>query len=188
MAEPRATVRWTVTDLEGFPDDETKRYEIIDGELFVSTQPHAEHQAVCAQTTFSLVDWNRHSRSGRVFVAPGFIFSESDAVAPDVIWASHERLAAIRGEDGHFYGAPELMVEVLSPGSTNERRDRETKLKLYSIYGVEEYWILDWRTQTVAVYRHREGRLQLVGTLTRGDTLTSPVLPGFSVPVAQLFE
>ncbi|HZS00947.1 MAG TPA: Uma2 family endonuclease [Chloroflexota bacterium] len=188
MAEPHAAVRWTIRDLEGFPYDETKRYEIIDGELFVSTQPHAEHQATLAQCTGALTWWNGQARQGRVFVAPGFIFSESDAVAPDVIWASHERLAAIQGEDGHFYGAPELMVEVLSPGSTNQRRDRDTKLKLYSIYGVREYWIIDWRTQTVAVYRHHEGQLHLLATLTRDDTLTSPLLPGFSVPVAQLFE
>jgi Uma2 family endonuclease len=104
------------------------------------------------------------------------------------MWASHERLAAIQQPDGKFHAAPELMVEVLSPGSTNERRDRDTKLKLYSIYGVLEYWLIDWRTQTVAVYRRREAQLHLVATLTRDDTLTSPVLPDFSVPVAQLFE
>jgi Uma2 family endonuclease len=67
MAETPAAVRWTITDLEGFPDDETKRYEIIDGELFVSTQPHIEHQAACAQATYALVDWNRRTRRGRVF-------------------------------------------------------------------------------------------------------------------------
>jgi Uma2 family endonuclease len=188
MAETPAAVRWTITDLEGFPDDETKRYEIIDGELFVSTQPHIEHQAACAQATYALVDWNRRTRRGRVFYAPGVIFSISDAVAPDVVWASHERLAAIQQPDGKFHAAPELMVEVLSAGATNERRDRDTKFKLYSIYGVLEYWLIDWRTQTVAVYRRQDAQLHLVVTLTRDDTLTSPVLPDFSVPVAQLFE
>jgi Uma2 family endonuclease len=188
MAESPAALRWTITDLEGFPEDETKRYEIIDGELFVSTQPHLEHQATCAQCIGALVWWNGRTRRGRVFSAPGVIFSVSDAVAPDIMWASHEQLAVIQGDDGKFHAAPELMIEVLSRGSTNERRDRETKLKLYSIYGVLEYWLIDWRTQTMAVYRRQEAQLHLVATLTRDDTLTSPVLPDFSVPVAQLFE
>ena len=189
MADTPAAVRWTIADLEGFPDDETKRYEIIDGELFVSKQPHREHQAVCARCTIALGVWNDQTQLGRIFIAPGIIFSESDAVAPDVMWASHERLAAIeRGDDPHFYGAPELVIEVLSPGATNERRDREAKLKLYSIYGVLEYWIVDWRTQHVAVYRRHDAQLTLAATLTRDATLTSPILPGFTLPIATLFN
>jgi Uma2 family endonuclease len=148
----------------------------------------AEHQITSNLCAYALTGWNSHTRLGVVIPAPGIIFAESDAAAPDIVWLSRERRTAIERDDGHLYGAPELVVEVLSPGSTNQRRDREIKLKRYSIYGVLEYWILDWRTQTVAVYGHREGQLHLVGTLTRGDTLTSPVLPGFSVPVAQLFE
>jgi len=188
MAESPPAIRWTITDLEGFPDDETKRYEIIDGELAVTKQPHDGHQITSNLCAYALTGWNSRSRLGVVIPAPGVVFSEGNAVAPDVVWISHERRSAIEGDDGHLYGAPELMVEVLSPGSTNERRDRDTKLKLYSIYGVLEYWLIDWRTQTVAVYRRQDAQLHLVTTLTREDTLTSPVLPGFSVPVAQLFE
>jgi len=83
---------------------------------------------------------------------------------------------------------------VLSPGTTNERRDREAKLRLYSVYGVREYWIVDGRSESVAVYRRRPARgrqtvprLRLDATLGRDDTLTSPLLPGFALAVAQLF-
>jgi Uma2 family endonuclease len=79
-------------------------------------------------------------------------------------------------------------VEVLSPGASNERRDREAKLKLYSAWGVQEYWIVDWRGQCVAVYRRRQARLRLASTLGRDDTLTSTLLPGFAIAVAQLFD
>ena len=188
MADPPGAMRWTTADLKALPDDELRRYEIIVGELFI-TQPETEHQAVCARCTIAIGVWNDQTQLGRIFIAPGIIFSESDAVAPDLMWASHERLAAIeRGDDPHFHGAPELVIEVLSPGATNERRDREAKLKLHSIYGVLEYWIVDWRTQTLAVYRRQDAQLALAATLTRDDILTSPVLPGFALPVATLFE
>jgi len=187
MAEARAAVRFTIADLEVMPDDEWRRYEIIDGELFVSKAPGNEHQIACGEIIIALGEWNRRSRRGVVLPGPGVIFGEADSVIPDVVWASHERYALIAGEDHHLHGAPELVVEVLSPGATNERRDREAKLKLYSVQGVREYWIADWRAQTGAVYRRREAQLHLEATLRRDDTLTSPLLPDFALPLARLF-
>ena len=72
-------------------------------------------------------------------------------------------------------------------GSTNEQRDREAKLKLYSRRGVLEYWIVDWRLHQVEVYRRAGMGLELVGTLRETDTLTSPHLPGFADSLLQLF-
>jgi Uma2 family endonuclease len=120
--------------------------------------------------------------------APGVIFAEDDNVAPDVVWVSRERLEAITDEQGHLRAAPELVVEVLSPGSTNERRDRELKLKLYSRQGVHEYWLVDWRTRTVQVYRRQRTALRLIATLEGSDAISSPLLPGFSCPLASLWE
>ena len=188
MADSPAAIRWTIADVEAMPDDEWKRYEIIDGELLVSRAPGDPHQIVTNEAQFALTAWNAETRLGVVIPGPGLIFTESDAVIPDVVWVSRERRPLIEGEDHHLHGAPELVVEVLSPGATNERRDQQAKLKLYSIYGVQEYWIVDWRTQTVAVYRRKRARLQLVATLGTDDTLTSPVLPGFELAVARLFQ
>jgi Uma2 family endonuclease len=97
-------------------------------------------------------------------------------------------LAQIYESDGKLHGAPELTVEILSPGSTNEQRDRELKLKLYSRIGVEEYWIADWRARTLEIYRRSEGRLQFAATLSGDDVLTSPLLPGFALPLGELWE
>ncbi|MBM3239689.1 Uma2 family endonuclease [Candidatus Poribacteria bacterium] len=180
-------VRWTSADLDYFPDN-GKRYEIINGELFVERQPHWYHQQACTNIVIELGDWNRKRDMGQVVQAPGVIFTDADDVAPDVVWASKERLAVILKEDGHLHGTPELVVEVLSPGLRNEQRDLVTKLKLYSIQGVLEYWIVDWRIQTVAVYRRKEAMLQLVATLQHFDELTSPLLLGFRVSVARLFS
>jgi len=186
MAEPQRT-RWTVADVEALPYDEWRRHEVIDGELFVSTAPHFEHQAACTKASRALDEWNDESMLGRMFVAPGVIFTEADGVIPDVVWVSRERLARIADASGHLRGAPELVVEVLSPGRANERRDRETKLDLYGRYGVEEYWLLDWRTRTVTIFRRSGDGLARVARLTSGDTLTSPLLPGLTLPIARLF-
>jgi Uma2 family endonuclease len=108
-------------------------------------------------------------------------------VIPDLVWASQTRLAHGLDEAGHFTVAPELMVGILSPGAQNEQRDREIKLKLYSRHGVQEYRIVNWQVQTLEIYRRSDAQLQLVTTLGNGDTLTSPLLPEFSLEIAQIF-
>lgn len=179
-------VRWTTSDLELLPDNGI-RYEIIDGELFVSKQPHWHHQTTCGQIFSLLNAWSQQSGLGQTSVNPGLIFTDEDNVVPDVVWISHERLALLMDEAGHLTGAPELIVEVLSPGAQNERRDREAKLKLYAARGVQEYWIVDWRLRQIEVYRRERAFLHLMETLLAPDTLTSPLLPGFAHPVAQFF-
>lgn len=109
------------------PDD-GKRYEIIDGKLYVSKQPNWYHQIACTRLGRFLDAWSEQSGLGVANAAPGLIFADDDDVAPDVVWISHERLATAL-QEGKLYAAPEIVIEVLSPGHANERRDRETKLK-----------------------------------------------------------
>ncbi len=179
-------VRWTTADLELFPDD-GKRYEIIDGELFVTRSPHWKHQEVCVKIGTQLEIWSTQTGLGRVAYAPGIIFTNADNVIPDVVWASNESLAELLDEAGHLTGAPELVVEVLSPGEKQEMRDKQLKLKLYSAQGVQEYWIFDREKQKVEVYRRENAVLKLAATLYKEDNLTSPLLPGFSCAVERLF-
>lgn len=179
--------RWTVADLELLPENGV-RYEIIDGELFMAKQPHWHHQETCGNIYWALQSWSLNSGLGRASLAPGLLFSESDDVAPDVAWASQERLSALMDEAGHLTGAPELVVEVLLFGPQNERRDRQAKLKLYATFGVQEYWIVDWRLRQVEVYRREQGVLQRIETLLGKDVITSPLLPGFGYQVAQFFS
>jgi len=181
------SIRWTSADLESLPEN-GKRYEIIDGELQVSKQPHLYHQIACGNIHDILNQWNKKTGKGKAVIAPGVIFADDDDVAPDVVWISKERLVASLAADGHLHAAPELVIEVLSPGGANERRDREVKLKLYSRRGVSEYWILDWRTTQVEVFRREDAQLKLVATLYETDTLQTPLLPGFHCQVIDLFE
>ncbi|MBW4494791.1 MAG: Uma2 family endonuclease [Oscillatoria princeps RMCB-10] len=180
-------VRWTVADIDLLPASEGTRYEIIDGELYMTRAPHWRHQRTCGKIFRALDDWSESSGLGQASITAGVLFSESDNVIPDVVWASNERLAALLDEAGHLTGAPELVVEVLSPGKENEGRDREAKLKLYSSRGVQEYWIADWRLRQVQIYRRENAKLVLIATLLNGDEISSPLLSGFSCPVARFF-
>jgi len=180
------SMRWTSADLELFPDD-GKRYEIVDGELYVSKQPPWYHQLLCVDLAVPLDRWSRDTGAGVVNVAPGVILADDDDVAPDVVWVNTERLAMALAPDGKLHAAPDLVVEVLSPGLTNERRDREAKLKLYARRGVREYWIVDWQRRQIEVFMRVDATLQLVATRLEGDSLESPLLPGFGWPVSELF-
>lgn len=180
------SLRWTSADLETLPDN-GKRYEIIDGELHVSKQSHWHHQKVCGRLFRYLDEWNEQTGAGDVSLAPGVIFAGDEDVAPDVVWISQARLAIALGPEGRLHAAPEIAVEVLSPGATHERRDREAKLKLPSQHGVQEYWIVDWRRRQIEVFRREQAVLRLVATLFEQDVLHSPLLPEFACPVGQLF-
>jgi Uma2 family endonuclease len=181
-----AVDKFTSADLEVMPED-GKRYEIIEGELYVSRQPSTEHQYTCSRLCQFLGEWNDISGLGVVLTAPGVIFAPDDDVAPDVVWITRERLAKTLDKAGHLHTAPELVIEVLSPGKANEYRDREAKLKLYSRRGVHEYWIVDVMMQQVEVYRRKRARLILDATLHARDKLSSPLLPEFSCDVSKLF-
>lgn len=180
-------VRWTVHDLELLPENEGTRYEIIDGELFVTRAPHSRHQQTCGKIFRQLDAWSETTGLGEVIPGPGILFSEFDNVIPDVIWATKETLAQMLDESGHLTGAPELVVEVLSASKADQRRDREAKLKLYSTRGVKEYWIADWCLRKLEVYRREQAQLQLALTLFNSDTITSPLLPGFNCTVEKFF-
>jgi Uma2 family endonuclease len=133
-----ATEKFTSADLALMPDD-GKHYEIIEGELYVSRQPSFEHQYVCGRLIQFLGEWDEENEAGVALIAPGLVFADDDDVAPDVVWVSRERLSNSLDDAGHLRKAPELVVEVLSPGKANEQRDRQAKLKLYSRRGVQEY-------------------------------------------------
>lgn len=180
---------WTTQDLDSIPDDGGwKRYEIVSGELLVTHAPHARHQSAASKINIRLGVWSEETGLGSPVQTPGVIFTDIDAVIPDVVWASNERWENGLDGAGHFVVAPELIVEVLSSGEKNEQRDKKFKLKLYSLHGVQEYWIVNWRLKEIEVFRREDVVLQKVSTLLESDTLTSPLLPGFQCAVASMFS
>src|SRR5256885_6677441 len=153
-------LHWTSRDLELLPDN-GMRYEIVDGELYVSKQPRWEHQQISGELYMLLSIWSEQTGRGEANVAPGVIFDDDNDVVPDVVWISEERLATALQGDGKLHSAPDLAIEILSPGSSNERRDREVKLQLYSRQGVLEYWVVNWQERSIEVYECEQALLAL---------------------------
>ncbi|MGD0222780.1 MAG: Uma2 family endonuclease [Terriglobia bacterium] len=162
-----------------------RRYEIIDGELFVTPSPRRAHQRVVSQLSRVLGNSVEEMGCGEVYVAPfDVVFSLHDVVEPDILYVSKERASVLT--DKNVQGAPDLVVEVLS--ETTAEIDRTTKLKLYARYGVQEYWLIDPEACTAEVYRRKGRGFSRVASLQATDMLTTPLLPGFSVPLRKLAE
>ncbi|MDJ1182147.1 Uma2 family endonuclease [Roseofilum casamattae] len=179
-------IPWTSADLELLPDS-PNRYEIIDGELYMTRAPHWQHQKTISKITIALGVWSEQTQSGTVVINPGLVFRDTDNVIPDLVWISQEKLNNCMDEAGHLTDAPELVIEVLSNTPADVRRDRESKLKLYSNQGVREYWIVDWRLEKIEIYRRDRGKLQLIETLMDDDEITSDILLGFSCRINSFF-
>ena len=180
------TLRWTVDDVELLPEDGS-RYEIIDGELYVSKQPDMQHQVVSSNIHILLGLWNIQTQLGIVLATPGIVFTDDNAVVPDVVWMSKALYVSESQGDRKFHSCPELVIEILSPGSENRRRDREIKRKLYSRRGAEEYWIVNWQERRVEVYLRENAALTLDRTLTENDVLETALLPEFHHRVGEFF-
>jgi Uma2 family endonuclease len=176
--------RLTYDDFCLLPED-GKRREIIEGELYVTPSPQTPHQRAVMRLSVRLWQFVDSHKLGEVFGAPfDVVFSEYDVVEPDLLYISNARAGVLTNKN--VQGAPDLVVEVLSEGT--EKRDRTIKLKLYGKFGVDEYWTIDPNGPSAEIYRRGEEGLTLVVKLSAEDALTSPMFPGFSLPLRELTE
>src|SRR6266550_1523168 len=177
----------TVADLDVFPDDDGNRYELIGGELFVSCAPGIPHQRVLQNLQIGLSEYLKGNPIGILVPGAGAIFSDYDAVIPDLAFVRHERWnEVVTGEK--FTGALDIVIEILSPGTQNRQRDLSTKRELYGKYGVKEYWIVDSENQEVLIFRLQQNILEEIATLKADDEITSPLLSGFKMKVSTIFN
>jgi Uma2 family endonuclease len=182
---PTPSVKFTYEDLLNFQDD-GKRHEIIDGEHFVTPSPNTKHQAVSTNLAAILWTYLQEHPIGAVFAAPlDVVFSDFDVVEPDILYISRERAGVLTEQ--HVRGAPDLVVEILSPGT--RKTDEATKRRLYERFDVTEYWVVDPELDAIKIYRRVNGAFARVAELgaEAGDTLTTPLLPGFAVSLAAVF-
>ena len=174
--------RLTYQDYLNMDGDE--RYELIDGELIMVGAPNEAHQTASVFLVSRMFTFADDRELGKVLHAPyDVILSDTDVVQPDILFVSNER-AHIR-TPANIRGAPDLVVEILSPSSTS--RDWREKFELYSKHGVKEYWIIDPPNRVVWLALRRGGALEIAGTYGIGDTVSSSVLAGFSVKVDDIF-
>ncbi|MCU1268344.1 MAG: hypothetical protein JWM21_4662 [Acidobacteria bacterium] len=175
----------TVDDLDAMPED-GNRYEVIEGELFVSRAPGLPHQRVFGNIFKAFQRYLDTNPIGEIIATPGVVFGMYSGVIPDVVFFTHERGAEIIANE-RLGAAPELVIEILSRGRDNLARDRVAKRQLYGKHGVKEYWIVDSDNRAVEVYRLQDATLELAAIMRDSDEITSPVLPGFQCSVADFF-
>ena len=179
-------VKMTLEDLDRMPND-GNRYELIDGDLFVTASPFAPHQRVVTRLLLKLGSFVEQKGAGEVFVAPFDVHltipraEGATCVEPDLLFISKARQHIVHR---HVHGAPDLVVEVVSESSA--RADYFDKRDAYRAAGVREYWIVDTFSRGITVHRFETS--EPARELSENDTLTTPLLPGFELPVGQVFE
>ena len=156
--------------------------EYIDGEIAVSPTPVKTHQDSVG-ATYKFVDAN--FTNGETQIAPLDVHIDGqNTVQPDVFWVSADNSKCKLGEDGYWYGAPDLVVEVLSPGTA--RRDRGVKFRLYERAGVREYWLID--ADYVEVYRLVNDKFERIGVFGEGEAFVTVLVKGLTVLVNPLIR
>jgi len=175
--------RLTYEDYCALPDN-GKRYEIIDGELYMSPSPVTRHQRISRRLGFILVAHVEKYELGEVFYAPmDVVLSPHDVVEPDILFVAKEHRSIIT--EKFIDGAPDLLVEILSPST--RAIDRVAKLTLYAKACVRHYWILDPDANTLEAFvlDHENYRVEKV--CQARDTFKPSLFPGLTVDCAVLF-
>jgi Uma2 family endonuclease len=179
-------IRWTYRDYREWDLKEGERYEIIYGVAYAMSAPNDKHQAVAAALTAKFYDF-LEGKPCKVRPAPYDVrlFYEKDesddtVVQPDLVVVCDEKK---RGKEG-CRGAPDIVVEILSPSNTAIEMDR--KFDLYLRAGVQEYWIAAPEEKVIHVHRFRKGKMS---TLIYGinDSAVSDILPGLEIPLQTVF-
>jgi Uma2 family endonuclease len=181
-AMKQAKVRFTYNDYLLLPEE--KRYEILDGELYMVAAPNIKHQRVSRKLTIALTHHVEKSDLGEILYAPcDLLLSEENVVQPDILFVRKER-SGIIGE-ANLKGAPDLVVEILSPAT--RCKDLELKRKTYARFGVQEYWIVDPDAETAEVLVWNDTGYVIAGTYLKSGFLSSALLPDLKLALAQVF-
>ncbi len=175
--------QWTYSEYAVIPDD-SHRYEIIDGVLYMTPAPTLGHQASNARFVRYLMQHVEEAGLGRVFPAPVDVeLAPNVVLQPDVVVVLNANLGILIPE--RIIGAPDLVVEIASPGT--EGYDRRQKQDAYARAGVPEYWIADPLARTVEVLGLSGDAYRSIGVFTGKATLPSTAIPGLPVPVEMFF-
>lgn len=181
MSLAKTHIMFTYEDLKSWEPD-NYRHEIIEGEHFMSPSPNVYHQKIVGQLFTALLKYIEKKQLGELFVSPiDVVFHETDVCVPDLVFVSNENAAMIKEEN--IQGAPDLLIEILSPST--KKRDRELKYKRYACYGVKEYWIIDPENQLVEVYDLAAN--ELLKIVPRNQKLSTPTFTDLNLDLKEIF-
>ena len=180
----RRAVRFRAEDIWDTPDD-GNRYEVIDGDLYMTPPPVVIHQRGGGRLYRILGNYLDANPIGEVFIAPiGLTLDDANGLQPDIVYVSNARRDIVK-ERG-IEGAPDLVVEVLSPST--EARDRGVKWRRYAAAGVPHYWLLAPRTRSLEAYALTESGYELGGTYGPGSMFRAALFPNLDIPIDALWR
>ncbi len=182
MSVARKKIMFTYDDLQYWENDHL-RHEIIEGEHYMSPSPIPYHQIVSGNLFYEILDYVKKKQLGKIFSAPiDVVFHDSDVCVPDLVFVSNKNRHIIG--DKNIQGAPDLIIEILSPGT--EKLDKGLKYKRYAYYGVKEYWIVDPKAQLIEVHDLEEQALLQV--FPKNQILNTPTFPDIDLNLSKIFE
>jgi Uma2 family endonuclease len=160
------------------------RWELFDGEAYMSPSPNLRHQLLC-QRLFLAFQGAIRDADLVLFAPMDVVLSPGTVHQPDLILVLNKNRGILKDV---VRGAPDLVVEVLSP--SHAERDRVMKMETYSRHGVGEYWIVDDEARQVEIYRldPEAGAYRLAATCSRSDSATTPLRPALRVDLSDLFQ
>jgi Uma2 family endonuclease len=183
----KSPIRFTYDDYKSLPESRD-RYELMDGDLYVTPAPTTTHQIVSKNIQFVLESHVRATGCGLVLNAPVDVVlgegSERDVVQPDIVYIDGARFGIVA--EAEVAGAPDLVIEIVSPGT--ERRDRGLKKTVYTRAGVREYWLVDASRKLIEVFDLGTTGSQARAWYGTNDVLVSAVVPGLRMPLAGVFD
>ncbi|MBE0479245.1 Uma2 family endonuclease [Candidatus Aerophobetes bacterium] len=175
---------WTYEDYVKIPEDRVT-HQIIGGKLFMTPAPSSYHQKVSRNLEFAIWSYVKENNLGEVFDAPiDVVFSSVNVVQPDIVFISKDRLKIL--EERGIFGAPDLVVEIISPGTSE--LDVKLKKQLYQRFGVREYWIVYPEEKKVEVFKLKGGSFKGEGTFLKEDTLAPELFPGLKINLNEIFS
>jgi Uma2 family endonuclease len=175
-------IQMTAAEFQVLPES-SEHIELIHGELVVSPTPRHRHQNVIGNLHLMLAGL---IPSGKIVLSPMDVYlSDTDVVQPDVFWVSGPESRCKLGTDDYWHGAPDLIIEVLSPGTA--LRDKTVKFELYEKHDVCEYWLVDPDALYIEVWRLDESKFMRVGVFGPSDKFESTVL-GQTIETATVFK
>ena len=175
----------TYDEFQTLPRDGSKRLELIEGEVYMTPSPNTAHQRAVRKLLRALDDFVERGGLGEVFIAPyDIVLSKWTALEPDLLFIRKDRASIVT--DANVQGAPDLVIEILSP--SNKVYDRETKLRVYEKAGIPEIWYLDPEDKTAEMFGlGGDGQYVLTAKLAGNAPIVSKALPGLSLTLDQVF-
>ena len=168
-----------------FDDDDAFVYELINGEIVKKASPTFQHQRISRKITVLFDRYLAEHPIGEVFYAPlDVVLDNFNAPQPDVFFVSHERSFILNEAEGIVIGTPDLIVEIISPGSI--RRDRYEKKERYEEAGVCEFWLVDANNRSIEVFNLIENRYELSSLAEQHGAVQSTVLAGLEIAISQI--